>query len=78
MYQSIAVHFIEDKANTMVRTLLAEYDLPEDTSENFTAKCRHCASHISGSIKVQSKFTTHLQIYYVFFILYMGLCFPLK
>ena len=38
-FQSIIVHFIEDKANTMVCTLLAEYDLPEDTSGNFTAKC---------------------------------------
>ena len=31
------MHYIEDKGNTMVRTMLAEYDLPEDTPRNFTA-----------------------------------------
>ena len=67
-YNQTDVHILSETGN-MVRTMLGEYDLPNDTSGTFKAKCRHCGSSISGSIRVQSNFATHLKVLLYLFII---------
>ena len=44
-YNQTDVHILSETGN-MVRTMLGEYDLPNDTSGTFKAKCSHCGSSI--------------------------------
>ena len=67
-YNQTDVHILSETGD-MVRTMLGEYDLPNNTYGTLKAKCRHCGSSISGSIRVQSKFATHLKVLLYLFII---------
>jgi hypothetical protein len=44
---------------------LDHFDIPtniKDRNTNFKAKCKHCFSVISGSLKMTSNFATHLKV----------------
>ena len=60
-YNQTDVHILPETGN-MVSTMLGEYDLPNDTSGTFKAKCQYCGSSISGSIKLKS-FITCIRYY---------------
>lgn len=39
------------------------FDIPQDSEKgNFKAKCIHCLTAISGSLKVTSNFVTHIKV----------------
>ena len=67
-YNQTDMHILSETGN-MVRTMLGEYDLPNDRSCTFKAKCRHCRSSISGSIRVQSNFAMHLKVLLYLFVI---------
>uniref|UniRef100_A0A1X7SG82 BED-type domain-containing protein n=1 Tax=Amphimedon queenslandica TaxID=400682 RepID=A0A1X7SG82_AMPQE len=46
---------------TKLSSPLIHFELPEDTTGNYKAKCKYCNSCISGSSKTSSNFTTHLK-----------------
>ncbi|XP_062579450.1 zinc finger BED domain-containing protein 4-like [Saccostrea cucullata] len=41
--------------------VLDEFNVPDNVSGNFKAKCKHCESYISGSTKATSNFLTHVK-----------------
>ena len=41
---------------------LIHFELPENTTGNYKAKCKYCSSCISASNKSSSNFTTHLKV----------------
>lgn len=46
------------------------FDIPQDSEKgNFKAKCIHCLTAISGSLKVTSNFVTHMKVCTCMFII---------
>ena len=55
----------------MAAPVLSHFELPPESSGNVKAKCKHCASYISGRTDSTSNFLTHLKVCSAFDIYYM-------
>ena len=55
----------------MVAPVLSRFLFPPESSGNIKAKCKHCASYISGRTDTTSNFLTHLKVCSALDIYYM-------
>ena len=49
-------------SSNSIPVVFQQFDIPENVQGTFKAKCRHCASMISGSTKATSNFLLHLKV----------------
>ena len=52
----------------MSSRVLDEFEVPENVSGNFKAKCKHCESYISGSTKATNSYTLCTTIMHALFL----------